>query len=293
MNVSLESLRTLCAIVEAGSFRAAALRLHRSQPAVSQQMKNLEQTLGHTFIERRGCRLTPLGERLYRRARHILTETESLTRELNDFDEAQGQELRVGTSDTTALYLLPPVVREFSRVMPKTRLVITNRPSTAVAEQVLRDELDLGIVTLPMRDEQIEERDLFEQQLVLVTPSKHPLAKRRTVDLDSLGDEPFLLLHGDTRTGEELRTHFRTVGFEPLVVLDTGSFEVIKRYVAEGVGVSIMPDTAITSADRSLATVSVTGLPRIRIGAVWHRHAYQTKGARRFLELVTEAGSGN
>ncbi|HPX39553.1 MAG TPA: LysR family transcriptional regulator, partial [Candidatus Hydrogenedentes bacterium] len=112
--MNLEALRCFCAVIEEGSFRAAADRLHRSQPAISQQVKSLEKELGQVLLERKTCRMTPMGSLLYDRARHILNETEGLARELEDFDEAQAGELRVGTSDTTALYVLPEVVRQFA-----------------------------------------------------------------------------------------------------------------------------------------------------------------------------------
>ncbi|MBN2311516.1 MAG: LysR family transcriptional regulator [Candidatus Hydrogenedentes bacterium] len=285
--MKLDALRAFCAVVEAGSFRGAAVRLHRSQPAVSQQVKALEDELGHAFLERKGCRLTPAGERLYERARHILTETVNLTRELDDFDEQHASELRVGTSDTTTLYVLPPVVKAFSTVVPPTRLVITNRPSDVVAERVREGELDLGIVTLPVSHAELEEQDLFRQFLVLVTPRDHPLGGRSEVELDELRGEPLLLLDAQTRTGALLQAFFRERGFEPQPILDSGSFEVIKRYVAAGIGVSFLPRIVVTKADENLSTVKVPGLPSVRIGTIWRRHAYRSRSARMFLGLVS------
>lgn len=284
--MTLDALRCLCAVVEAGSFRAAAERVHRSQPAVSQQVKALETELGRTLIERRTCRPTPVGRRLYDRARHILNEVDSLARELADLDEAEVGELRVGTSDTTALYVLPPVVRAFSQALPRTQLVLVNRPTSAIAEQVLRGDLDLGIVTLPVGQPELEERALFEEKLLLVLRRKHPLAHRKSVALEALDGEPLLLLDALTRTGALLRAHFQRNRFDPVVALESGSFEVIKRYVAEGVGVSFLPENVVTPSDRHLATVEVPGLPRVAIGAVWRRGAYRTRAEQAFLELL-------
>ncbi len=284
--MNLEALRCFCAVIEEGSFRAAADRLHRSQPAISQQVKSLERELGHVLLERKTCRMTPMGSLLYDRARHILNEAESLTHELEDFDETQAGELRVGTSDTTALYVLPEVVRQFAQLMPQTRLAMVNRSSNAIAEQVARGDLDLGIVTLPVDKDELIERDLFEQQLVLVVPVGHALAARNRVNLSELSEEPFLMLTPHTRTGSVLRALFTREAFTPQVVLDSGSFEVIKRYVGEGIGVAFLPRIAVTPDDRQLATVSVPGLPRVRIGVIQRRHAYHTKAERAFLELL-------
>lgn len=284
--MTLEQLRCFCAVIDTGSFRSAAERLCRSQPAVSQQVKRLEDELGHTLLERRTCRPTPAGERLYRRGAALIAEAEGLTQELEAFDEAGARPLRVGTSDTTALYILPPVVRRFSAALPQTQLLLVNRHSGLIADQVERGELDLGIVTLPVSGNALETDHVFEQELVLVTPREHPLGKRGEVTLDALAEEPMLLLHADTRTGALLRAHFAAEHFQPQVALDTGSFEVIKRYVAEGVGVSFLPRLVITPRDQELAVVHVGGLPRIQIGVVRRRGAYQTKAERLFADTM-------
>ncbi len=288
--MTLEGLRCFCAVVEAKSFRGAAARVHRSQPAVSQQVKALEEEFGRVLIERKSGRPTPIGQVLYTRARRILNDSASLTRELGEFDEAKGGELRVGSSDTTALYFLPPMVREFARRMPLTTLVMVNRPSNAIAEGIVRGELDLGIVTLPLLRDELEEQELFQERLVLVTPRSHRLGGRRRVRLADLRDERFLLLDASTRTGTLLREHFEAEGFEPRVVLDSGSFEVIKRYVAEGVGVSFLPEIAVGPADEALATVETVGLPSVRIGVTWRRGAYQGGAEKTFLDVIAGRG---
>lgn len=284
--MTLESLRQFRALVETGSFRAAAERVNRSQPAVSHQLKAMEQRLGHLLLDRRTCRPTPAGQRLYERACDLLGDMESLQREMNEFDESRVRDLRLGTSDTTALYVLPPVIGRFAKAMPQTRLTIVNRSTSAIAEQVSRGELDLGIVTLPTGTANLEERELFRQELVLVLPPGHMLQRRRRVELAELHDEHFLLLDAQTRTGTLLRDHFRATGFEPQLVLDTGSFEVIKRYVAEGVGVSFLPKTVITPQDTSLVTVTVPGLPAVSIGVVRRKGVYRTVAEEAFLTCL-------
>jgi DNA-binding transcriptional LysR family regulator len=93
------------------------------------------------------------------------------------------------------------------------------------------------------------------------------------------------LLEDVTRTGRLLRDHFAEFDFAPNVVLDTSSFEVIKRYVAEGIGISFLPRETVTPRDNGLAVLTFSGLPRINIGAVWRKGAYQTRAAQAFLKL--------
>jgi DNA-binding transcriptional LysR family regulator len=94
------------------------------------------------------------------------------------------------------------------------------------------------------------------------------------------------LLNPHTRTGSVLQALFTREAFTPQVVLDSGSFEVIKRYVGEGIGVAFLPRVTVTEEDPRLATVNVPGLPRVRIGVIQRRHAYHTKAERAFLELL-------
>jgi DNA-binding transcriptional LysR family regulator len=284
--MTLESLRCLCAIVETHSFRAAADRLHRSQPAISQQLKSLEQEVGKTLIERKSGRPTPMGELVYGQGKDILRSVENLSHEVADFERVASRELRVGTSDTTALYILPPLIRDFSTRMPETRLVLVNRNSSAIATQVLDGTLDLGIVTLPSEVPELEEAPLFHQRFVLVLPRSHPLANRKRLSLTALASEPFVLLEEATRTGVMLRRYFAEYDFTPQVAVDSGSFEVIKRFVAEGVGISLLPGAVVRPEDRNLVTVPMPGLPEVVLGAVWRKGAYRSKAQRSFVEML-------
>ena len=286
--MTLDAMKCFCALVETGSFRAAAERVFRSQPAVSQQMRSLEQEVGHTLVDRRTGRPTAQGEILYARARDILRAMDALQREMADRDAGPAGELRLGTSDTTAMYLLPPYVRRFAERLPQARLVVTNRSSDAIAAQVVRGDLDLGIVTLPQNHADLAEEPLFRQRLVLVVPRGHRLARQKAATLEDLRDAPILMLDGRTRTGALLREFFRGTGFTPSVFLDSGSFEVIKRYIAEGTGVAFLPETVLAPQDGALSSVAMEGLPEITIGVIWRRDAYLGRAARAFLELLRE-----
>lgn len=290
--MKLDWFECLCALVETGSFSAAATRLHRSQPAISQQIRALEKEVGRTLFDRRGGVPTPAGQLVYDRARHILNESGSLSRELEDFDESAGRELRVGTSDTAALHYLPPYVRRFSHDLPRTRLVVVCRSSRAVEEQVLRGELDLGLVTLPCEAEGLESQAVFEQRFVLVAPKGHPVGKEREVSLARLAGEPFLMLEPGTRTGSLLNRYLASQHFTPQVVLDSGSFEVIKRYVSEGIGLAFLPEALVRDGDLPVESVPMPGLPTVPIGAVWRRHAYQSAAEEAFLRLLREGEPG-
>lgn len=285
----LDALHTFCTLVETGNFHRTADRVNRTQPAVTQQLQGLERDLGHTLIDRKTGAPTPAGRVLYERATGVLRGADNLVQALSDFDESAVGALRVGTSDTNALYYLPPFIKAFAKAMPQTRLVVVSRSSAGIADEVERGNLDLGIVTLPMDRPALDTKPLFEQRLVLVVPRRDPLASKTRVSLRAIHDRPLVLLERDTHTGALLRRHFEERNFDPHVVMDSGSFEVIKRYVAEGIGISIVPEMVITKRNaRELATVSIPGLPKVSIGVITRRDAYETKSARAFLDMLSD-----
>jgi len=287
--IQLDTLRCFCAVVDAANFRVAAERLHRTQPALSQRVSALERQCGETLLDRRTRKPTASGRIVYERGLDLLRAADRLEAEVREKSGAGGGELRIGTSDTNALYFLPARVRAFSREMPKVRVFIHCRSSDEVADAVLKGDLDLGIVTLPLDRPALEMRPLFDQRLVLVVPRRHALAKRKRAVLADLRGEAMVLIQPETRTGTLLRNHFRDEAFAPNVIMDSGSFEVIKQYVAEGIGISILPEMTLRREDlRRITPLQMAGLPRVAIGAVWRRGGYESAAAEAFRSLLAE-----
>ena len=127
---------------------------------------------------------------------------------------------------------------------------------------------------------------------MLVAPRKHPLAKAGAIALGDLEQEPFLLIDAGARTGAILRQYFREKGFAPEIMLDSGSFEVIKRFVAAEVGVSFLPDISVSPEDELLAIIPMPDLPTVVLGAVWRTGAYVSKAQETFLALLRQGGAG-
>lgn len=292
--MKFDHLQTFCALVEGGSLDEAARRVHRTQPAISQHLRALESEFGLTLYERRAGRPTPAGATLYRRAKDLLHRGNDLRREMRAYDEGL-EPLIVGASDTNALYVLPEYIQTFRKAHARTPLSIVCRPSAAIAEAVANGEIDVGIVTLPVNTESLAHHRLDEHRLVLITPKRHALAVHKRARATRLANETFVLLEPDTRTGTAIEAFLAHHTIAPAIAMRTGSFEVIKRYVAEGVGISFVPERVLTKSDRNaLAVVSVPGLPAIPIGAVWRATGYRPAGVARFLnELgVKTAGTG-
>jgi len=287
--LTLEALRCFCAVVEEGSFHAAARRLHRSQPAISHQVRTLERETGYPLVDRRTARPTQPGEQVFARGKRLLADAENLLRAASAANGEPPAEIRVGCSDTTALYLLPKAVREFTHTNPATRLRLLSRSTDELLAATKRGDLDVAIVTLPVNDDELAMSPLGTQRFVLVVPQRHALATRKRIHLTSIADLPFLQLDPSTRTGQILRTHLRNAGIAPPTAVDSGSFEVIKRYVAEGVGVALLPEIAMMRREKGLVAINVPELPAVEFGAVWQSGGYRNEAAEMFFRLVKDS----
>ena len=287
--MTLEALRCFCAVVDEGSFHAAARRLHRSQPAISHQVRALERETGYPLLNRRTGRATPPGEQVYARGKRLLADAENLLRAASAVNGEPPQEIRIGCSDTTALYLLPQAVREFTRTNPRTRLRLLSRSTDELLAATKRGDLDVAIVTLPVNDDELDISPFGAQRFVLVAPAGHALAKRKRIRLASVAHLAFLQLDPSTRTGSMLRGHLRNAGIAPPIAVDSGSFEVIKRYVAEGVGVALLPEIAMERREKNLVAIAVPEIPSVEFGAVWQSGGYRNAAAESFLQLAMAA----
>jgi len=286
--MNLNNLQSFCTLIETGNFHKTASLLHKTQPAVSQQIKKLEMELGQQLVDRSDNSPTPAGQLVYQKGKALLLTAENLSEELQDFDETDSGILKLGTSDTNALYFLPERIQKFRKSQPLIKLEVISKSTDAIAAEVVKGQLDLGIITLPIEHPGLSMERLFNQKLQLIAPKNRFSEKPSKIQLKSLAEESFILLDPATRTGKELNSYFAKHQFNPITTMTSGSFEVIKRYVKEGVGIAIVPVDTLTNEDLSeLANFHLPGLPTIGIGVIWRKGQYQTKAAQALMAILT------
>ena len=290
--MDLYQLQGFCEVARTGSFTRAAGELFLTQPAVSQQVKALEEELGAPLLDRggRGLRLTPEGEILLARARAAFGELAAAREEIEGLRQQVTGRVVLATSDTNCTYVLPPILAEFRSAYPDVAVEVRNRMSSEVAELVRGDRADLGMLTLPMDHRSLDTEPLFSREDALICPPDHALARRRTVGLQVLAGEPLLLLEQGSRSRTGLDEAFRAAGLEPRVAMNLGSIEVIKRFVEAGFGLAVVPRiaTAAETAEGRLVAVRVRQLETRQLGLVTHRGRRQSAAARALADMVRE-----
>ena len=252
-SVNPDHLRALTEVVAQGSFTRAAKRLNLAQPTISLQIRELETRLGVRLVDRLGKRAfaTAAGRELIEHAQRIQQETDRLLAAMRRHRDGWLGRVRIGSSTTALIYHLPPVLQRLRREHPNIELVATTGTTTGVVERLLRNEIDLGIVSLPISERQLEVIPLKAEPLVAIFAA-------RTRKLPARITPQFLLQH--PLLLEFARAHVRALiidwlsvgGTEPRPAMELDNLEAVKRMVASGLGVSIVPAAAIAdSHDKS------------------------------------------
>lgn len=290
--MELHQLRGFYEIAKGGSFTSAADRLYLTQPAISLQVKALEEELGEVLLDRnrKGVRLTVAGEILYAQAREIFGHLATAREEIDALRDVLRGRLAIGTSDTNCTYILPELLRRFRARFPLVELDMRNKMSPEVCQLVLDDEVDLGLVTLPVRHRRLSNEKLFTRRDVLVCPPDHPLAERRRVQLATVAGYPLLVLEQGSRTRALLEETFHQAELDLEIAMNLGSIEVIKRFVEIGMGIALVPKVAVAEEEAAgrLRVISVTGLEARATGLVVHRGRRRSPAAQAFVTMLRE-----
>ncbi len=289
--MDLESLRSFYHVAKERSFSRAAKTLHVSQPAVSVRIKSLESELGERLFDRarKGVALTEAGTVLFSSAEKIFSDVEEARARLRELKETGAGRVRLGCSDTVSLYLLPEPLKRFRKRFPAAEVLIRNDHTAGILDLLLRGELDFGIVSRPPSiDHRLEARELLVEPFVAVCRKDDPLLRRGQATLAALDGRPMVALERGTVTRDAIDRALRAAGAKPKVVLETGNVEVQKLYASMGFGCAVLPESAVTDADRrKLAVLPIrdAGLERA-IVAVVPRDRYVPRAAQALLDTV-------
>lgn len=250
--MELRQLESFREVVREGSFTAAARKLHMTQPAVSLHVKALEQHLQARLLHRdaRGVRLTKAGAVLLETADQVLAGLEEAARRIREIEAPERGSVILACGDTVALHLLPPVITEFRSTHPAAEVQVANHGSRTILEMIMRREADLGLVTRPLwLDPALQARTLHIEPMRLALPRKHPLARRKRLGLADLEGEAAVLLAKPAETRLLIDRGLAKAGVHLDVVMESGNLEVVKAYVRTGLGISLLPELAITGQD--------------------------------------------
>ncbi|MDQ2706151.1 MAG: LysR family transcriptional regulator [Actinomycetota bacterium] len=287
--MDLRQLSYFVAVAEEGQVTRAAVRVSVAQPAVSAQIRRLERELGERLFHRdqRGVRLTEAGAALLPHALAALTAAEHGRDAIASLRGMLHGRLRVGVSRPID-HRLTQTLGAFHRAHPAIEIVFTEQHNDPLLDALSAGDLDAAVVGLHGRPvpPQIRTRVIAIEPLVLLVPDGHPLGHRKTVGLADLRGQPMItLMHGSgLRTVLEGACH--AAGVTLRVVAETSELESVVELVAEGLGLAVLPRTAIDGTDLGVVEITRPRLHR-RTALAWN-HAAATPAARAFLTLTEQ-----
>jgi LysR family cyn operon transcriptional activator len=286
--MELRHIRYFLAVAEMLHFRRAAERAAVSQPALSQQIKQLEAEIGTPLFDRLGrtVQLTRAGVIFLEHARRAVQELESAQAAIAAEEDLQSGTLTVGVLQTVNAYLIPEIVSHFAQAHPRVSLRVEELAGPEIEEGVASGRLDAGIGFIPPAVEKLDTDVLFEEDLVLITSQRHRLAKRSRIATEDLAKEPLVLLSQMYCVRRLIDESFQKANIRPTVAIEMNSIEGILATIRTGSRATILPRLSLgIKPSGSLRAISLMNpTPRRRVGLLWRAGRYRGPAAKAFAE---------
>lgn len=292
--LDLYKLQIFAAVAEAGSFSKAAERFHMTQSGVSQHIKALEAGLGRQLFQRgwRGVALTPEGETLYGYARQILALAAEAENALADVQQFASGRITLGATPGVAVYLAPDWIQRFRARYPQLTVAVQTGVTSQVVADVLDRRLDAGFIEGELetyRQPRLAALALAEIEQFVVVGFKHPWWERERVAIEELDGQSFTMRPAGSQTRAWLEQELRARAIQPVIGAEFDNLESLKRAVASGPCLTILPRYAVQQElDHGLLrVVAVEGRPlRRTLKLIWSRDSRFSPIMTAFLEML-------
>jgi len=275
MDLTLGPLRTLEAIARHGSFSRAARELNLTQPAVSMQVAQLERRLGLPLLERVGKRAFPTraGEVLLAHAARAFGELQAGLEHVQELRGVVAGRVRLGTSASISVYLLPQALGRFRARFPAIDLVVVTGTASDVARSLVANDLDVGLVSLPLRDRELAVTPFYRDELVAIAPPEPRWRRHGAIRAAELAEHPLILFDRGSTVRREIDAWFARARVTARAAMELGNTEAMKKFVEAGLGLSVTSEFSVKGdvAARRLAAMRLEPSLIRQIGLVRRR----------------------
>lgn len=295
--MELRQVRYFVAVAHRRHFTQAAEDLSIAQPALSQQILQLERELGVTLFERtsRHVRLTTAGEALLVRAERILAEVEWTRVEMQEYSGLARGRVVIGALQSLEAFRFSTVLSRFHARYPGIEIVLREEATQRLLELLKTRQLDLTVIQvidnswpLDLTALSIVTEELLTEELVLVVAPGHTLAHHQHVPVEELRDEPFILFKPGSGLRHTIMQRSQAAGFTPRMLFESGELGTVRSLVAEGLGISVLPRSVAEAPGKEVMIVSLDPPPVRTILLAWHTHVYHAPASAAFLSFMRE-----
>jgi DNA-binding transcriptional LysR family regulator len=290
--MDFDQLEIFLEVARLSSFSRAAEKRFRTQPAISSQIRALEEEVGARLFDRSGGRvsLTASGKLFFTYAEETVERRKTILTEIAETERVPRGEIVVGANEGTCLHILPGVFAQFKRDYPNVAVNIKRSDYARILDSILENIVDFGVVSLPVNDNRLEAQMIHRDELVVITSPKHPLAAKKSAAVSEVATYPLVLPKlGHTR--DALDALFYDHHLKPQVAMELDSSELLKRFVAADVGVGFIPRSNIEQDLRAKALVAIT-LADVQIrrdlALVFRKDKSLSRAAKAFMEIAVK-----
>jgi DNA-binding transcriptional LysR family regulator len=289
--MDFEQLRTFLEVARYKSFSRAGEKLSLTQPAISAQIRSLETEVGAQLFDRTGGKVTfTAAGRLFEPfAEHCLDCHQHIVMAVGEMQRTPRGEVSISANESTCLYVLPQVFTQFKQQYSRVGLNIIRADRLKTLETVLNRDVDFGVVALPVKDARLTAEWIHKDELVLVAAPNHALARAGKLRMEDVARHPLLLpKHGRQR--EQIDLLFSIRELKPNIGMELDSSELLKRFVAAGMGIGFAPKSTIAADEEAgvLKILPIEGVRLVReLALVFRKDKSLSRAAQAFLEIAT------
>jgi DNA-binding transcriptional LysR family regulator len=290
--MDFDQLEIFLEVARLASFSRAAEKRFRTQPAISSQIRALEEEVGARLLDRSGGKVsvTAAGKLFFKYAEETLERRKVILTEIAETERVPRGEIVVGANEGTCLHILPEVFAQFKRDYPSVSVSIKRADYGRILESILENAVDFGVVSLPVNDNRLQAELIHRDELVVITPPGHPLAAKKSVTVAEVAVFPLVVPKlGHTR--DALDTLFYDRNLKPTFAMELDSSELLKRFVAADVGVGFIARSNIQEDIRAKALAAIAladAQIRRDLALVFRKDKSLSRAAKAFMDIAVK-----
>ena len=285
--MNIRDLKYIVEVAREKNFSRASSKVFVSQPALSMQIRKLEEDLGVEIFERskQNFLITSIGAEIIKKAEIILQECEEIKLLAKNSKDPYRGEIKIGAFPTIASYFLPKFVKNIRKKFPHLKIFLIEEKSEDLILKLKNAQLDLCLLTLPIKDENLISKKIFSEEFLLATPLDHKLAKKSKINIKELQNQELMLLEdGHCLRDQALEICSMINAFEKKD-FKASSLETLRQMVACGNGITLIPQIAVRNDDR-IAYVKIINAPSRTIGITYRKSSVQKKLIEEIIDLA-------
>jgi len=288
--MDFDQIETFIEVARLSSFSRAAEKRFRTQPAISSQIRSLEEEVGAKLLDRSGGKVsvTASGKLFLKFAEELLESRKAMLTAVGETERVPRGEIVVGANEGTCLHILPEVFAEFKKQYPDVNISITRSDYAKILESVIDNSVDFGVVSLPVNDNRLTIVLIHRDDLVIITPPKHPLAKMKSATIAETAVYPLIVPKGG-HTRDALENLFYERKLKPRYTMELDSSELLKRFVAADAGIGFIARSNVLEDVRAnvLATIPISdAVIRRDLALVFRKDKALSRAALAFIDTA-------